>query len=76
MEFDIFKWRNSSNSYKPEFKISKIVKFLMAETKGLEPSTSGVTGQRSKPTELRLQLNNILSMQRRFGNPLFYKKIK
>ena len=25
----------------------------MAETKGLEPSTSGVTGQRSKPTELR-----------------------
>ena len=28
---------------------------MMAETKGLEPSTSGVTGQRSKPTELRLR---------------------
>ena len=27
----------------------------MAETKGLEPSTSGVTGRRSKPTELRLR---------------------
>ena len=27
----------------------------MAGTKGLEPSTSGVTGQRSKPTELRLR---------------------
>ena len=26
-----------------------------SETKGLEPSTSGVTGQRSKPTELRLR---------------------
>ena len=35
--------------------MSKIFKFLMAETKGLEPSTSGVTGQRSKPTELRLR---------------------
>ena len=30
-------------------------KVLVAETKGLEPSTSGVTGRRSKPTELRLR---------------------
>jgi hypothetical protein len=30
--------------------------FYMAELTGLEPVTSAVTGQRSKPTELQLQI--------------------
>ena len=43
----------------------------MAETKGLEPSTSGVTGQRSKPTELRLRNILRISTQCKYGNTNF-----
>ena len=44
----------------------------MADTTGLEPATSAVTVQRSKPTELRIQIKLFISFARRIILIIFY----